>query len=134
MATPFGNDAWVEELSEKLNTSKSYQQAAKKWEGDLTLIVEKEGSMPSDLYIYLDLWHGECRSASSNTDPVSSEFTISGPLSVWKPVVDGKLDPIKALMGRKLKVQGNMMKIMKAPKAAIELVNCAKSIETEWPN
>jgi putative sterol carrier protein len=47
--------------------------------------------------------------------------------------VDGKLDPIRGLTSGRLKLSGPMLKILKAPKAAIELVNCAKTIETEWP-
>ena len=33
----------------------------------------------------------------------------------------------------KLKLKGNLMKVLKAPKAAVELVNCARELDTEWP-
>jgi putative sterol carrier protein len=36
-------------------------------------------------------------------------------------------------MTRQLKLKGNMMKIMKAPKAATELVECATRVDTGWP-
>ncbi|MBK7920541.1 MAG: hypothetical protein IPJ94_30680 [Chloroflexi bacterium] len=48
-------------------------------------------------------------------------------------VVEKKIDPIKGLMTRQLKLRNSMMKIMKAPKAAIELVECTTHIDTEWP-
>ena len=44
-----------------------------------------------------------------------------------------ELDPIQALMTRRLKLRGNMMKIMRAPKAAAELVNCSTQVPTEFP-
>lgn len=36
-------------------------------------------------------------------------------------------------MTGKLKVKGPLAKILKSPKAAIELVNCAKALDTQWP-
>jgi hypothetical protein len=36
-------------------------------------------------------------------------------------------------MTGQLKLAGPLTKILKAPKAAVELVNCAKEIETKWP-
>ena len=36
-------------------------------------------------------------------------------------------------MSGKLKLKGNMMKVIKAPKAAIELVACCSNIDTEYP-
>jgi len=37
------------------------------------------------------------------------------------------------MVTRQLKLKGNMLKIMKAPKAATELVAAATRIDTEWP-
>ncbi len=133
MAIPFASEEWVKALETSLNNSKGYQAAAQKWEGDLCLLVTPGAGMAQETSIYLDLWHGECRNAYVSNDPVKAEFTIAAPLPTWKQVVDGKLDPIRGLTSRRLKLRGPMMKIMKAPKAAIELVNCAKTIGTEWP-
>jgi putative sterol carrier protein len=133
MAIPFASDEWVQALEAELNNSQSYKDAAQKWEGDLCLLVNGGAGMSGDTYLYLDLWHGACRKAYVSHDPVNAEFTIAAPLPTWKQVVEGKLDPIRGLTTRRLKLSGPMMKIMKAPKAAIELVNCAKVIDTQWP-
>ena len=133
MAIPFASNEWVQALETSLNNSKGYQAAAQKWEGDLCLLVTSGAGMPHETYLYLDLWHGACRQASVSHEPVKAEFTIAAPLPTWKQVVEGKLDPIRGLTSGRLKLSGPMLKIMKAPKAAIELVNCAKTIETEWP-
>lgn len=131
MALAFASNEWTLALADGLNKSKAYKDAAAKWEGDLCLIIS--GGMSKETYIYLDLWHGHCRKAYAAESTVSSEFTITAPLATWKDVVNGKLDPIKGLMTGKLKVKGPLAKILKAPKAAIELVNCAKAIDTQWP-
>jgi putative sterol carrier protein len=61
-----------------------------------------------------------------------TEFTISAPLATWRLVVEGKLDPIQGLMTKKLKLQGNMMKIMRYPKAAKEIISCCALVPTDF--
>lgn len=135
MNIPFPSDEWVKALMVKINESEPYRSAAKTWEGDFYFIVEPEGSLTERVIMYMDLWHGECREAfvapdESVKDP---EFRISAPVSGWKKVITKELDPIQAMMTRKLKLKGNMMKIMRAVKAAQELVNCCTQVPTEFP-
>ena len=135
MGVPFATEAWIKALQTELNKSAGYREAASTWEGDFYFVVTAGGSIPTDVYMYMDLWHGECRDAMEVNDPAAKDpaFVMSAPVDVWRKVVDKKLDPIKGLMTRQLKLKGNMMKIMKAPKAAIELVECTTRIDTEWP-
>lgn len=135
MAIKFPSDAWIKALMEKLNESETYQDAARNWEGDFYFVVQKSPGVPQDAYLYMDLWHGKCRDAYEVSDPGQKkpEFTINAPLPTWKKVLNKKLDPIQGLVTRQLKLQGNLMKVMKAPKAAVELVNCATQVDTEWP-
>ncbi|MCA9933829.1 MAG: SCP2 sterol-binding domain-containing protein [Ardenticatenaceae bacterium] len=131
MSIPFPSDEWVKALCTELNQSAAYKQAAAKWEGDLIFVIENPGG---NGYLYMDLWHGECRNArqlDSNSE-VNAEFQLAAPIATWKRVIQGQLDPIRALTGRQLKLKGNLMKIMKTPKAAIELVNCSKGLDTKW--
>lgn len=132
MATPFPSDAWIKELMTVANNSPAYQEAAQKWEGDLCFVIQT-GNGP-DKYLYMDLWHGRCRSAEelATTTAKSAEFEIAAPIATWRKVLEGKIDPIQGLVSRQLKLKGNMLKIMKAPRAALELVNCAKTINTAW--
>jgi putative sterol carrier protein len=118
---------------EKVNASAAYQNAAKNWEGDLVFIVTAVPDERQTVYLYMDLWHGQCRKAYETTAGESSEFTIAAPLAVWRKVLEGNLDPIRGLVSRQLKLTGNLAKIMKAPKAATELVNACATINTEWP-
>lgn len=135
MAIPFPSDAWVKELCGILNKNQAYQNAAAKWEGDLIFVVEAGAGVTQEHYLFMDLWHGQCRNARELTgdEEVAAEFMISAPLPTWKRVIGGQLDPIRALTGRQLKLKGNLLKILKTPKAAIELVNCSKTIDTQWP-
>jgi putative sterol carrier protein len=131
----FATDAWIKQLHEEVNKSEAYRQAARNWEGDFYFVIEPEGSLAEPVYMYMDLWHGESRNAFVVQDPIvkSPEFIISAPVSTWKEVVELRLDPIKGLLTRKLKLKGNMPKIMRAVKAANELVLCTTHIPTKFP-
>jgi putative sterol carrier protein len=135
MAHRFPSDAWIKALCAELNASEAYANAAKNWEGDFYFIVEAGGPLEKDVWLYMDLWHGKCREAFEVTDPSSKspEFVMSASYEDWKKVVLGELDPIKGLISRRLKLKGNMNKIMRAPQAAKELVACCTKVETEFP-
>lgn len=132
MSIPFPSEAWIKALQAELAKSQAYQRAAKNWEGDLCFAITAGPGTAKETYLYMDLWHGECRNAYASVQPVNSAFTISAPLATWKRVIQGQMDPIQGLTSRQLKLKGPMMKILRAPKAAVELVNCAKLLDTAW--
>ncbi|MBC7262231.1 MAG: SCP2 sterol-binding domain-containing protein [Anaerolineae bacterium] len=131
----FGSHEWVKALQEAINASEAYAEAAKTWEGDFYFIVEPGGPIEKEMVMYMDLWHGKCREAAVYEDRSAKTpaFVISAPLSVWRKVIDKKLDPIQGMMTRQMKIQGDMVKIMKAVKAAKELVECTTRVPTEFP-
>jgi putative sterol carrier protein len=136
MGIPFPSEAWIEDLMVRLNNSKGYKDAAAHWEGDFAFVITAGGGVEKDTAMYMDLHHGQCRSARllASPDELDPAFVMSAPLATWKKVLTGKLDPIRGLMGRQLKLKGNMMQVMKAPKAALEMVKCASEIDTDWPS
>lgn len=131
----FATDEWAKALMEKINESEAYAQAAKTWEGDFYFIVEAGENIPGPVYIYMDLWHGKCREAFATTDPNVKDpvFRMSGPLENWRRVIEKKLDPIQGLLTRQFKLKGDMVKVMRAVKAAQELVNCTTLVPTRFP-
>ena len=135
MTIPFASAEWVNALMAKINESEAYRSAAKTWEGDFYFIVEAEGTETKPVIMYMDLWHGDCREAfiAEDESTRNPEFRINASVSAWEMVVTKRLDPIQALMTRKLKLHGNMMKIMRAVKAAQELVECCTQVPTEFP-
>lgn len=134
MSIKFGTDEWAKAAMAALNSAPAYKKAAAKWEGDFYFVVPDGNGAGNPITMYMDLWHGDCRDAFLVTDPSakSPAFVMTAPIAVWQLVFEGKLDPIKGMMSKKLTLQGNKMKILKAPKAAVEMVNCCASIDTEW--
>ncbi len=135
MPIPFATDEWVQALKEEVNKSKGYREAAKNWEGDFCFVIDHLPGSAAPATLYMDLWHGECRDAFQANKPLAKEpdFVIEATVQNWRKVLEKKVDPIQAIIMRQLKLKGNMMKVVKAPKAAMELVQCCTRIPTQWP-
>jgi putative sterol carrier protein len=134
MAIKFPSDEWIKALSAKLNESESYEKSAKDWEGDFIFVVEPDDAYPETAYLFLGLYHGKSPDAAmvATADEREAEYILRAPFSTWRQVIEGKLDPIQGMMTRKLKLKGNMMKIMRYPKAAQEIVACCALIPTDF--
>lgn len=128
MSFKFPSPEWVDAFEKQINSSDAYANAAKTWEGDIILVIEGSAG------IYLDLWHGKCRAASYLNDPGNrtAEFKITADMEKWKRVLAGKLDPVQGMVTRQIKLDGNLVKIMKNVKAAQELVRCATRVDTVY--
>lgn len=133
----FGTQEWGNAFMEAVNGSKAYEDAAKTWEGDFYFVIEPGAGQKDTGIMYVDLWHGKCRKVEvvleAEKDKYKPEFVLSAQVPVWRKVAEKKLDSIQAMVTRQLKLQGNMGKIMRAVKAAQELVNCVTTVKTEYP-
>jgi len=133
MGLKFGTPEWIEEYLVTLNNNKVYEDAAKTWEGDFIFIIEPEGNLDHELRFYVDLWHGKARSgrAVGLDEKIETAFVFSGKWGNWHKLIQKKLDPVQGLMQGKFALKGDMGKVMRAVRAAQELVNTILMIDTE---
>ncbi len=131
----FPSDAWAKAFMADINQSEAYREAARNWEGDFYFQVEPGGSLQKAVILYMDLWHGQCRSAweVNGNQPVKPAYILSAPIGTWKRVINQQLDPIQGIMTGQLKLKGNMAIVMRHVKAAKELVTACTRIPTEFP-
>jgi putative sterol carrier protein len=130
----FGTEEWCQEYMDRLNKNPAYAEAASTWEGDFVFIIRADGSLDHDIYLWIDLWHGKARDGRvlQSPDEVQTAFVYEGPYSNYVKLVEGKLDPIQGLMTGKFKLKGDMAKVMRAVKAAQELVRTITLIDTQF--
>ena len=133
MGAIFPSLDWFTELETKLNTDERYAEIAKKWEGDMTFVVEPEGNLTEKKIYYIDLWHGKCRGVAELKDVSEKKamFVLTATYDNIKRIMTGKLDPMQALMTRKLLVQGNLAVMMRSVPTVLDFVRCAREITTE---
>jgi len=125
----FPDQEWLEGLVNYLNTNEDYARIAKNWEGDMIFSIKADGPLEEDTAIYLDLWHGQCRSGKilSPDEPLDSDFILTAPFGNFVRVLGGDLDAMQAMMTRKLSVKGNMAYILRNVPTVLEFVKCAKN-------
>ena len=133
MTAIFPSTEWLNAFKDKLNSDEHYAQVAKNWEGDMYFIIEPEGNLSKQMIMYLDLWHGQCRAGEIVEDiaKYSPAFTLRAAYSNFSGVLTGKLDPMQAMLTRKLDVKGNMAVMMRNVPTVLDFVRCAKEITSE---
>jgi putative sterol carrier protein len=130
----FPSDEWAKLFMEQVNANKKYEDAAKTWEGDFLFVVNADVELKEPATIYMDLWHGKCRSAAllKPGEEKKAAYVYSGPYGNWKKLINKQIDPIQGLLTGKFKLQGDMGKVLRAVRAAKELVETAGTVPTEF--
>jgi putative sterol carrier protein len=119
---------------EQVNANEKYADAAKTWEGDFLFVVNPDAEHKESATIYMDLWHGKCRGAAlvKAGEQKKTAYVYSGPYGNWQKLINKQIDPIQGLLTGKFKLQGDMAKVLRAIRAAKELVETAGKVPTEF--
>ena len=133
MKPVFPSTEWLEALHNKLNSDEKYGSIASKWEGDMCVVIEPSGNLSETLYYYLDLWHGKCRRVSvlNKEDEVHAAFILTASYENIARIMKGEMDPMQAMLTRKLKVKGSMAVMMRNVPTVLDFVRCAREITSE---
>ncbi len=133
----FPSAEWTQALKIALNTDRDYREVGKPWTfGPVAMIVRADSSygLERDAGIVLDVHQGECRGArfvEGESDPADAEFVIVGTYARWRDVIEGRLDPIKAMMEGKLKLaRGHLPTIVRFVEPSRMVVASASKVPT----
>ncbi len=133
-----GTPEWVKQYEELIQNDAEYKEAAKTWEGSVVIkiLAKPEIGLDKDLYMFMDLWHGDCRFVKIVPAEAgeAGDFVITGEYDRWKAVMSKELDTIKGMMQGKLKLKGDLPTIVRAVKAASRLVDLSAVTEPRFPD
>jgi len=137
----FGTPEWATAYCKALNENENYKDAAGPdgfppdgWEGDFLFVINPSGNLDHEIRMFVGLYHGECTGARilDEGEETDAEFEYSGSYDSWVQVLKKELDPIRGLLAGKFKLKGDMAKVLRATRAAQELVVSTTMIETEF--
>lgn len=133
MTIIFPSPDWLQALFEKLNSDEHYAKVAKGWEGDMIVVIEPSGLLNEKLLYYLDLWHGKCRKIEimKEMPSVLPKFVLTATYDNISHIMKGQLDPMQAMLTRKLQVHGSMAYMMRNVPVVLDFVRCAREVTTE---
>jgi putative sterol carrier protein len=130
MVPVFPSIEWLDLLYVKLNNDARYASIASKWEGDMCVVIEPGDKIKKEQYYYLDLWHGKCRRVAilQKLEDEKPAFVLTASYDNLAQIMQGKLDPMQAMLTRKLKISGNMAIMMRNVPTVLDFVRCAREI------
>jgi putative sterol carrier protein len=128
------SEEWVEAFGKAINDNPNYKPSALTWEGDMLFVIESSGNLDHTVKVLVGLYHGDCTGTKlvKEGEDVEAEFIITGNYDNVLQVIKKEIDPIRAIMAGKLKLEGNMAKVMRHTKAAQEIVVSLGNIETDF--
>jgi putative sterol carrier protein len=132
MAPNFPTEEWIKGLGQKLNQDQQYGHIAQNWEGDLVIVIDPM-PMSGPLILYFDLWHGKCREAKfiQTLEGMSPAFILTASYENITKILTGDLNPMQAMMIRKLHVQGSMSYMMRNVPTVLDFVRCARETTSD---
>ena len=128
MAT-FPSPQWLDEYADAIRTSAALLEATHEWEGDITLVVdaEPEKNVPGDVWAWFHLHRGEFLGAKlvGPDEGERARFVIRASYSVWKDVIQGRIEPVRGMTQGKLKLSGDLPVLTQHMAAVAQLVALA---------
>ena len=125
----FASEDWAALLEQEINSDKEMKKAGKGFDATIQFIIQNAGDR-GDLPFWTHMKDGVVLGV--NTGESKCDFNIAGDYSVWKEIVGGNLDPIQAIMVKKLTFEGNMQYIMRYIKAVNQMMVDVKNVPTEF--
>jgi putative sterol carrier protein len=139
MAIKFPSPEWTTAFQDAVNANAGYREAGKGWvHGKVAYVLKADDRIGTerDMAMLLDLHQGQCRNATyvPAEEAQSADFVIVAEYPRWKEVLSGEVDPTKAMMQNKLRLEkGHLPTIVKFVLASKELVKSATAIDTDFP-
>lgn len=139
MAVLYPSDDWIKELDRICNEDPEFKVAAGSFGGKFIFQIEKEpGKLDETAYLSIRVKDGvssEARALSSLDEVPDADYIVTGKYSAWKNVVQAKLEPLRAIMTRKLKLtKGSQLKILKEVKLTLKIMNNCVKVDAEYPD
>lgn len=133
----FATQEWAQAFRAEVEGSATYRKAGASWKhGPIAFLVRAAPQLgvPEPVGLWLDLEAGRCREARicSMSEAARAPFCVEGSYGDWKAVVRRELDPVKAIVTRRLALRGSLLTLMRYVPAAMELVACALRVPSEF--
>ncbi len=141
MAMKFPSEEYIHAVMEVLNNDQQYAQVARNWEGDIIFFVEPDGGVEGQdlpMTLYFDLWHGKCRQVriiNPDTEELpDAVYTLTASQHNYLRILRGELDPMQAMITRRLRVDGSMAYMLRNVPTVLDFVRCCGLVEIEADN
>jgi putative sterol carrier protein len=139
MAVLYPSDGWIKELERICNADPDFKDAAGTFSGKFIFQIEAEpGKLDRTCLLSVRVRDGvtsEARALASVDECPDADYIVTGKYSAWKGIVQAKLEPLRAIMTRKLKlIKGSQLKILKEVKLTLKIMNNCVKVDAQYPD
>jgi len=126
----FGSEEWLKDVENVLEKNESFERAARGLTATFHFVIQITSSKER-ISFWLRIEDGKiaCVEYGGIED---ADYKIMGDISIWKDIFSGKIDPIEAIMQKKLILEGNIQAIMKHVRALSLLMEAFLSVPAEF--
>ncbi|MBF5043993.1 hypothetical protein FGE12_16465 [Aggregicoccus sp. 17bor-14] len=119
----FPSKEWVDEAVRLTNSDPESAAAGRGWVGDFGAVIQAEkGTLARTFTVHVQpnrLGHierVEVLDDPDDLDDIEPAYLARAPYSVWKALLQGTLDPVEAVLKRRIEVQGDLQPLMERMK------------------
>lgn len=136
----FPSREWCEAAIAVANTDPDVRKAQEGWVGDLVAIVLAEPPHLTEVVaVYLDSAEGQLTNFrmledEDEVEEIEPAYVARAPYSVWKGLILGTLDPIEAVLMRKIELQGDVQQVIERARYKDLAHRILAKVETIFPD
>lgn len=134
----FGSKAWFDALVGALNRQPDLDRAMRGLGGDAAAVVERDAGFSRELVAYGRNAGGriEARLLADADELLEIEpaYVVRAPYGLWKQLLRGTLDPLKAAVTGHLKVEGNLERLVRQTSFRYVTDAALREVPTEFPD
>lgn len=130
----FLSEKWLKECRKTLQDSDEFKSEARDFSGDFIFSFEADDELAETKRLFLSIHGGNCEEAVFlNGEPYpDADYRISAPYSLWMRMIRGEEDALAAFTSRKVKIKGNMLRLMMNSGSAVALVKALAGIPIDF--
>ncbi len=123
----FLSEDWIKAYAEEWNRNESLKNALKKFSAKIKYYIDDIQQPP----VFIEVKNGEVVNYGL-ADNSKYDFEMWATLDDWKTLATGQMGPKAAMLTKKLKFKGSMIKAMKYMAPFEESLKMMGRIKTEW--
>lgn len=136
----FPSEAWCRAAITAVEADPETAEAGEGWEGDFCIVVTPEKphlTEPFAIYLRPDgarLSEFRVLEDLDEVEEIDPAYVARAPYSVWKGLVTGKLDPIEAVLRRRIEVKGDVQPLIERGRYKGIVDRVLAKVPTEFPD
>jgi putative sterol carrier protein len=118
----FPSKEWCEEAIRLANADPESLEAGEGWVGDLGAVIEAEaGKLAKPFAVHVEPKGGLIGQVKVLADPddldeIEPTYLARAPYSVWKGLIQGTIDPVEAILRKRIKLSGDVQPLIERMK------------------